>query len=536
MGLAAIASEDPFTLWTSGNYPSIGGRPPLQTRQDFFYYDRLDYFWFAWSNSGLSINEQSIRVDPLFQQNTGTLFSPMVGVPNFPRTLPDSVGPTNANSVAPGEWNSRTNEQKVYPYTGFAGANFGHFAESTNPLTFAISDQNPFPNVGSSESRNGSGIGDPGYYTSPSGNWRFFESWGFAFCSNVRVYDSQGAAVDNVAALVDLASGNATIVDTPVRYSSSPTNQFQSTALFGQEVNFQYCQFVQDDNQIPSQPRGAMYLFSNWTTNPDDSNQFRVWVKIVDWNPFNLRGTPSRVHLRERLLSAVDLVKGSPALLNGVHETGPSRERPMLYHPRTNRIIVPSSDNQTGVLTANQVKFVFVSPTPAVTEITEPFSTEVIASGKTVTFAVEALGSLGEQIGGVDFRATLRQTSTVGESLAVTPAAGETVSLARSVYPLEPGISPVTVVKDGVRLSEGVEYDVNRSAGTITFNAPEPTDGIYTVSYQHLNTTVPGGGTNASLLNVFSTSGVDGLGIFRVAFDEESRVANRWYELETVQI
>jgi len=534
VGLAVTAEVDPVTLFTTGNYPSHGGmvttNPGSAGMAVLWYYDRLDFFSCDWSWGGAPADatNEYVRWDPLLQSNSGSLF--------------DSCSPPTDLRIAVGEWDRPNNTQKIYSFDTAAGTGFDEISV-LSPNNVNAPDV--WPSVGGLQHRGSLTSTDPGYYDlATEGGWIIFETWGFAFNPLVRLRHTDAIQYADVPVLVDLATGAAALV---VDEDGNPlftaygtqTHQFAEPALLGQAVNFARAQFVPDDVSTPAQPRGRIFMSASGEDSPSDGTMHRYWVKMIDWNPFDVNGTPSRTHLRTRLLSAADFLKNAGGTFGGVFDTASTTSRFMFYHPRTNRIIQYSS-LVASTLQAAESKFLFVSATPTVATLTDPSPTEETASGKTNDFVVTALGTLGEEIGGVDVEFELRRVSTIGEVLAVTPTLGETVVVAQGVInPTDPNLSPVVVYKNGTPMVEGVgatEYQLNRALGQVDFGASEPVGGaVYTIDYRHFS--VPASPpTGATLLNGSAVSDVTGAAVARVRHNEEDPVADRWYRIDATQV
>ncbi len=528
MSLQVVDDLDPDTLFSGGNYGANGGFFLFATAGLFkpnAYYDRLDIGISRWSNgTGIPASDQVCQFDPLLLDNTGALFT----------TAPDPV----ENSLAVGYWDRSLNEQKIYNFSSAAAA-ANPFIE-VNPLSLdQVLASDPFPLVGTGKTRSALTIGQAGYYEKVEGGWIFFEGWsgGNALVFNADVTHTDLVTYENVTAVVDLTTGAATIIDMPSAYGNPPLagHQFSQPQLFGQDVTFRWPQFVQDDSSSSAAPRGEVWVFAEGTTSPADSGNFRRWIKVFDWNPLGISGTPSRVHLRERLVSAADFIKSTPASTSGVHESGSSLTAMMFYHPRSNQIIQYSSIAADLALDPGETKFIRVAPTPGVDIITNPSARERIATGKTIDFSVEALGTFSEKIGGIDMVFALTRESTVGEVLSTTPTPGETVTLANTVSPTDPGESPISVYEDGTKLTETTHYTLNRGASQITFVGPKPLAGgeVYTADYRHFGTNLtPAHGT---LRNLTATTDVNGEALARVDAPDEDPVKDRWDDLDATQ-
>jgi hypothetical protein len=528
MGIVANRNFETYGFLTAGNYPSAGGWLQAHNTQygRMVYYDRLDMCLADWALSGaMPASESWIRFDPLWLSNTGTLFDAVAE--------PGTIGGVVNQYIHMGHWDKAGNEQKVYT----SGSANGPFNEV---LPLALNNAqvlDVWPNVGVVASRNGLVATDPFYYTNTqSSQWLFFETWGYGIITHATVYDAGGVQKIGVMAQVDLATGNATILDTPVSYGTA-AHEFSEAPLFGQDVNFELIQFLPDDDDEPARPKGQMYLWSPMTNHPvTPSTHFRGWFKIIDWNPTAKSGTPSRTHLQERLLTATDLQKATPGATDGVHESGTGITYEWIYHPRSNLLFILSSTVNGPALAANNQKVIFFSPTPGYNMITEPSATGIIASGKTVPWSVTALGTLYEPIINVNVQYSIQNESTVGEVLATTPTPGETVTLANTVKPTDAVVSPISVYEDGVKLTETTHYTLNRGASQITFVAPKPLAGgeVYTADYRHWDD--PQSSPHGVLLSEFATSDVDGVATTRVRYAEENPVKDRWDRITATKI
>lgn len=535
MSFVVNRNEDTWNFLGTGNYPTTGGwldnkfgSPTM--RGPCIYYDRLDIVIWDWILSTTfpgGTSDEICRFDPLFLDNSGSLFDAV----DEPGTISGLV----CNDFALGYWDRLANTQKVYTFNNGVSAGGKPFHE-VQPLALnVVNNLDVWSNVGTYQTRNGLSSGTQYFYGAGAGTWLFFEEYGKGYLINCSVNDDGGTDKQGVLAEVDLATGNAVIVPTPVSYTSSIVHDFAEAPLRGQDVVFSQMQFVQDDDSTGSRPKGQMYLFSDSTNLPGDSTYFRTWMKIIDWNPTAFAGIPNRIHLRERLLSAVSFKKATPAQLDGIHESGTRQVFPWIYHPRSNLLFISSSTASGVQLAANQQKLMYMQPSAVFDHITEPYAMSRIATGKTVSWAVEALGDLQEPITGVDVKFTLENESTVGEVLNVTPTPGETVTLANTVKPTDAVVSPITVYEDGVALTETTHYTLNRGSSQITFVSPKPLAGkTYTADYRHWDD--PQASPHGNLLSGFSSSDEDGVAITRIRYGEEASVKDRWDRLTAEDI
>ena len=535
MALSVTQNIDLATLLTGGNYFADGGNLEDAVNdgagrnvRKTVYYDRLDVLISEWNvNAPGGADDGIVRIDPLFLDNSGSLFG------SFDE--PGVIGGDSVDSYGVGEWDRVNNVQKMYVYRAASGGGF----HEVNPLALNLEiAADVWPNVGASGTRgSGPGLGVEGHVRMPvndsTGQVLLFETWGFAIFACCAVTDSGLSERQGVMAQVNLSTGFGTILESPVSYGTQ-THAFGESQLFGQDVTFQFIQFVPDDISTPDAPRGQIYLTGGFGSNPADSGLQRLWLKIIDFNPLNVAGSPTRIHLRERLLTAVDLDKNNPGALDGVHPSTNQRYR-AFHHPRTGRNMIFSGDGVSDPLVSGEQKVMFLSAGPAVSQILEPSARERIASGKEIEFGVEALGSLQEPIAGVSMTGTLTRQSTIDEVLAVTPSAGETVATAFTMNPQDADANPVVVKKNGTPLTEGVDYTVDYANSEIDFIGPEPDTAspAYTIDYRHWGD--PATPPHGTLQNSEAASDENGEAIFRVSYPEEDPVEDRWDELDVQQ-
>lgn len=535
MALTVTQNIDLASYLTGGNFFADGGDWENSINdgagrnvRKAVYYDRLDVIISEWNvNPVGGSSDGFIRVDPLFLNNSDSLYGSY--------DEPGTIGGDSVDSIAVGEWDRANNTQKVYVYRAASNSGF----HEVNPLQLnAEIEADVWPNIGSQGGRGSAPTsGQEGFVRMPvndsTGQVLIFETWGYAIFACAAVTDSGLVEHQGVMAQVDLNTGFGTILDSPVTYGPI-SNPYTEAQLFGQDVSFQFIQFVPDDLSTPLAPRGQVYLTGGYGSNPTDSGLQRLWLKVIDWNPLAVAGSPTRIHLRERLLTAVDLDKNNPGATDGVHPSPNQRYR-TIHHPRTNRTFLISGDGVSDPLVSGEHKVMFLSAGPAVSQILSPSPRERIASGKVVEFGVEALGSLQEPIAGVSMTATLTRQSTLGEVLAVTPSAGESVATAFTMNPEDADANPVVVYKNGTPLTEGVDYTVDFANSEIDFIGPEPDTAspAYTIDYRHWGD--PATPPHGTLLNSEAASDENGEAVFRVSYPEEDPVEDRWDELDVQQ-
>jgi len=528
MALRLIREIDPYTYFSGGNY-GVNGAFLLGTDSGDFggnnvFYDRLSMI-IGYAQQGIFI--KFMRFDPLFIDNTTSYY-------NVVDTPPVTAEGHATNAMAVGEWDRINSVQNFWMYNNqqIAGRSF----RKVNPLDLQVTvgSSDPLPNVGTFQTRNGSLTATTvGYYTDNRSRPIFFESLNQIFMPWCAVRHTDNVTYTGVPAMIDMTTGAATIIQGLItEYTTTGAHKFNGPTLFGEIVDFKLPQFVPDDDSTPNFPKGLMYLFAQ-AVNGASGSISRRWVKAVDWNPLNQTGTPVRQHLRERLLSGYDFTENSPGTVGGVHNNFDHDTTPF-YNPITREITYYSTDwtAAIGALAPGDIKYLYLSRSPVATTLSTVYPFSTIATGKTVSFGVDVSGSFGELISGESVDWQLRRASSIGEILATTPVAGETVTLQNTVDPTAAAASPITVYEDGVALTETTHYTLNRGSSQITFVAPKPLGGgaVYTADYRHLSD--PQTPPHGQLLVTASLSDDNGRATTSVRYAEEVAVKDKWDRLD----
>jgi hypothetical protein len=400
-----------------------------------------------------------------------------------------------------------------------------------------ITTPNVFPNV-SAESNTvaGFGSGDVGWYdTNSDTDWLFFEGWdhdssgntvGTALITNSACRDAT-ALYTEISALVNLTTGFATpLLGLPSLYKTSPDNAGQSGSLFGEaRVEFDSLQFLPDDDSRANAPKGQLLLSSSVTSSGDSNN----YLRFVEWNPEALAGTPTRVHLRERLVTRAtfDLEASNasfPGLLsNEVPSTASGVGRIKVNRQTGRPCVIYTEEGGSGAEFFTTWNFhstiMEMSLAPVTAEMTKPSPRQNVETNRIVIVGSEAVGDLGERVAGQDVDWTLERQSTAAEVMNTppTPPAGP-YTVAH--VPIDRNSNfPFEIRKDGVPLVETTDYTVNEALGQITWAGGEPFGAsAYVIDYAH--PTNPATPPFGQLLVSASVTDEDGEAFTRVKYSD----------------
>lgn len=436
------------------------------------------------------------------------------------------VSGKRANQFCVGEWDRDANTQILY----CGDSTFNEFYyldlatwildDSTNLLNFHWHN-------------GGGGIGTIGGWDNngADGNFCIFESWGYALRGCARVHHTDGNLYHGLA-LIDLndANGKATLLDVPTYFAASPGALFEAPQFNGDSFVLGVPQFAADDDSLPATPKGVVYLSSSTYLGDGavPSSENRVYLKAIDWNPLGIaaaEGSPNRVHLRETLMTRLDYVQfelfGTNTNSAGAANDGgtPSAAYPKpLYHPPSRTFVAlfdwkygssPPYENERGIVRHSIV--------PGLSQLEPPTQQSEIETAKTTVFRARAMGDLGEAVAGVTGTWSLARRSTVDEDLDTSAAP------AFNIVAHPPIDEDTLVVKyNGTPLTEGVDYSVVESTGTITWmgaHSPPAASG-YTASYRH--STVSATPSHGTLLQETTETDTDGFCESRVQYPDDA--------------
>lgn len=536
MSLKPIESKDLSTFFRTGAfteghyfYSVSQSQPPY--KRAIGYYDRLDALYL----------QMKINKDPASHTEVHAAFDPL-GLDNeSPVSRYGLVqGGERSSMFCVGEWDKLANTQHLY-----GGSDPPNQFRSMDPVTFLFEPLGPpwrFPFLWW---YGGGGTGVIGGWQNgggASGNWVFFETWGYALhgCTQVRHTDN---VVYRGMALVDLATAKATLLDVPTFYTSFPGALFEAPEFNGESFALGLPQFAGDDDSVPAAPKGEIFLFSvdylGDAVPPYLDVPSHVYIKVIDWNPLGVAaapGTPSRVHLRETLMTQMHFLSHQAFGTNlnslGAADDGGSpsvRQLKHFYHPPT-RTIVTFNDMKWSTFD-NQRGIVRHSITPLLAVMEPPTAQSEVETNKTVVFKAKGLGDLNDPVAGIDALWSLARRSTVDEILDTS--LGPVANIVAHP-PMDEGSCVVKYL--GVPLVETTDYNVVEATGTITWAGthapPNPTG--YTASYLH--STVSATPAHGTLLQAVSETDEDGTAETRVQYGDETWDDGRERDRITVEM
>jgi hypothetical protein len=491
VSLGVFQNSDITEYMRGGKYATgqTGGEPTwLQgkagsTRNSLLWLDRLGLWQADFVETG--IRAGTCRIDPLGIDNTSAAIKRLAHGADFFFHI--------------GAYVPSTGEQNLFSVEdiGFPGDPF-NLVDYNQPDT--ILTPNVFPNVSTrSNTVAGFGSGDIGWYdTNDDTEWLFFEGWdhdgsgntvGTALITNTECRDAT-ALYTEITCLVNLQTGFATpFLALPSLYKTSPDNAGQSGELFGEaRVEMDALQFLPDDDSLASAPKGQLLLSSSASENH--------FIRMIEWNPETLTGTPIRTHMQERLITRMtfDLEASNasfPGLLSNEVPSTSSGVGRIKINRQTGRPSVIYSE-EAGSAADYFTNFVYHTTIMEMTiaavtaEMTKPSARQDVVTNRIVIVGSEAVGDLGERVGGQDVTWSLSRLSTQNETLPTTGTPGETVVV--DFFPIDRNSNfPFAIYEDGSELVDPTHYTVTESTGSIHFVGPKPLGGgeVYTIDYTH---------------------------------------------------
>lgn len=481
MSLSPIESVQLNSYFKTGNFSgggwhhftTIGGKPAF----GFIYVDRVDAFVGRMQQEGPLLTGTA-QFDPLFLDNTSALAK-------FGQTAVPDV-----SYLAVGEWDQAAGIQNLYGGPNVSSAEFWPIDQATLVHTDIGSSLWPFyfdhgPSTASI------GGWDNGPAASTESGVVFFETWGYAVrIAQVRHTDNN---LYRGLCQVDLITGDATLIDVPVVFTSTPAALFEAFSFQGDDFNLDAPQFVPDDDSVPAAPKGRLFLSSSEFLSDlgdVDNTDWRQYMKIIEWNPLGVSPAPgnsTRVHLREVTMTRLNFIErqafgtnpnslGTKITSGTPIADGELRTR---FHPPS-RTFVTLNDHYDA--DEEERGFVRHSLAPALAEVQTPTALQEVETARTIRFRSRALGDIGDFIGGVPATWSIERRSTIGETFD-TSGAPAFVDVANP--PIDTGT--LVFYYNGTPLTITTDYTVNEGTGRITgagAHAPLNTSG-YTADYEH---------------------------------------------------
>ena len=545
MGLGVAQQTNATTYLRTGEYFSLiepNNRKIMfringsLTRPQALYLDKLNLYQCGMMDRNIAANvNYLVRFDPFLSDPTPPL--PVV----FPET-----GIFGAASAlwALQAYHPIENAQELYLASSTGTTVFDRMAITSDPTQ--IAETNPFPNVGYDNPSVASGLttGDTGYYdfgSSDETNWIFFRGWdrldsgntvGTAFRGGGSL-DADGTPAKSL--FVDMSTGIASFADgLTTLYVTSPS-EFQSGELFGDQVKFNYIQWLPDPQSTPNAPKGRIFMSGTIRTGTVTG---KIFIKEVAFNPRGIGGLPLRTHLEIELLTRFIFVPfigtpnwtpdpGTTSDILCVESLTTEPKFSAIFNPLTGRPVILGS----GGFLVDEAEYdnpftnpyiqsiIEMTPAPILDALSAPKPRQDPEVNRVTVFGVEAQGDLGELIPSVDVTWTLEAISTKAEPMNTPPAApADPYTVVNGVIDQNTAF-PFEVRQAGTPLVEGVDFDVITGGTQIDFLIALDGADQYEIDYAHPLTTVsPSFGI---LLSAESTTNTDGQATTRVRYTDD---------------
>lgn len=522
MSLLPFESKNLQNYFKTGNFSTgnflygvlQSGQP---YRRAIVYYDRLDIMVMRANYDQFPSGDREVHChwDPLGLDNTEPI-----------ARWGDVVSGKRANQMCVGEWDRVANTQTLY--CGDTTTNQFYILDlATWVVDDSVNQMNFLWWFGAGGS--GGAIGGWDENNGALANFVIFETWGYAIRGVAQVKHTDSNIYRGLAQ-IDLATGKATLLDVPTFYTSSPAALFEAPEFNGDSFSLGVPQFVADDDSLPAAPKGRLFLYQGEYLGdgavPNSDN--RVYLKVIDWNPLGVapaEGTPNRVHLREILMTKMDFIQQqvfgtNPNSAGDAVDGGtPSTKRAKhFYHPPSRTVItffdwkITTNENERGIVRHSIV--------PELDQMEPATAQSEVETNKTVVFKARGMGDLGEPVAGITATWSLARRSTIAEALDTSAAPAFNIV---AHFPIDPDTLVVEYL--GTPLTEGVDYSVVESTGTITWmgaHSPPATSG-YTATYRH--STVSATPPHGSLLQETSETDTDGIAETRVQYPDDDDLA-----------
>ena len=482
MSLTPIESVNRITYFSTGvfsggsHYRFLGGfdTPPLGGP---VYVDRNDTLVYGGAQVSPEV-KGLMQFDPRFLDNSAA------------KAKFATQGPNQATIIMVGEWDKVNGIQKIYGGFNMPPMIIYPIDQSTLVLDLGSPiSPGTWPFYFDTKVGGTTGIG--GWDDSATGSdTLFFETWGYAL-RIARCRHTDGILYRGLT-LVDLTTGLGTLLDVPVWYRDGAADLFEHPRFHDDEFELNGLQFVADDDSQVAAPKGRIFLHSNdFLSDLGDvvDTDWRQWMKIIEWNPLDVSpspGNPSRVHLRELLMTKLDFVQrqsfgtnenstGDTIPPGGGFAHGELRAR---FHPPTRTFITCNDMGSSG-----ERGYVRTSLAPALSQIQAPTALQEVETARTPRFRAKALGDIGEPIGGLPSTWALDRRSTIGEEFDTSSGTETYVDVANA--PIDTGTLVFYYL--GTPLTITTDYTVNEGTGRITgvgAHTPFNVSG-YTADYRH---------------------------------------------------
>jgi len=511
MALTTVNTTD---LYTSGFLAEMGTAPNPGTMvvstsssgRWGLMYQRLDRLYVYANKTSPSLIRFGY-VDPLLEDG----YYPIT---NFTQGISAGIF-----SYIAGQWNRSADQQRLYTLDALTAG--GKLVER-DPTSLQVITADPYPMFRNTCIAVGSGV--DGYYVSNSYDYKVFEEQGKLYIPQATVRYG-GVSYTFIAAEVDLATGLAVPIPGWYGRAAASPNAFQEPAIFGDQVEWNRLQFIEDDDSSHVAPKGYFIIsekdgHAGIGANPAE----RVYVRIMEWNPNGTSGTPNRVHKRITMTSRVEFDE----TIIGTAFVNTS----LVYHPLSGRLYWIANNLWNPEIAGSNILYRF-SMVPDLAAITAPAPERTPRTAGTTAFNVEALGSLNERIPGVQITFALEGASAVRELLDTSGGPGSPAA-AVDRTPIDDDDGLVVHENDGATvtaLEETTHYTVNRNTGVITgVGVHWKLTSAYYASYNHKED-VDGADALGTLLLPIVTTNNDGKARTRVRYADDDDLEGRFDRL-----
>ncbi len=340
-----------------------------------------------------------------------------------------------------------------------------------------------------------------------------------------------GAGTDDDAIMwVNVATGNGVgkLVN-PGRFASTGGPEPNTEPpIAGHNGHWRNIYYGPDADATFVAPKGVLVMMDD---EGNAAGNIHYWYfRIVEFNPTNKISGQTRTHGRVLLTSRVetDLDMTSRGFNNVVATA--NRMEHLIYRHNRGTVLNVEGEQPTPSsvpLLGDDGVFLY-SIQPELALLSPPTSESTPRTADVTSWETQAIGSLGEPVGGARIDFTLERISTLSEVVdasGLTPGGGGALP-ALDNPPIDPDTADPPATEGSlvffedtgggpVALVETTDYTVVLSTAVITLIAPKPVAGAtYTASYEHRAT--PATPPHGTLLDTKTTSNEDGRAFTRV--------------------
>ena len=349
----------------------------------------------------------------------------------------------------------------------------------------------------------------------------------------------------------DIPAGNTTPIGFPQKVQSTIVENSEAP-IGGDSFDWQATQYIPDGDATFAAPKGRLMFLSRteipFISNPTGGEQARIYIRLTDFNPFNLTaavGQPERVHGRIRLTTRVLADVAPPFGVAGQDfPQNPGNNQSIIFDVLRNRFVMMMQDTQglsvpfppDAAAQSGYCTYAHFSLQPELAFLTNPAAVDVPRTNDIVEFQSRAVGDLAEPISGQDVDWTLTRRSTQNEVLTISGGIGTTSTVANAPIDIDGMGSPegsLVVVADGIELAETTDYTVVLATGVITWVTDQQGATLVTASYEHRQTAAtPPHGT---LISSTTQSDGDGIAATRVQYADDDSIVGQLDYLEVAE-